>query len=1382
VGWIFGPKRSNRKRLGVSSRVCAPKQGLRAAKLEPSVWRQCRMEPLERRELLSVQPIELGVVYFEAATELDESGDIFHVTFLGGAPGTRLTELRIDTDKLGDGLTIGDALFDTHLGGTGAFGAAPFIILEKNGIDSVIAAVEDGGTLLRLTFTGFDPGETLVFSIDVDEMGFRGPNAVVEGNEFEGSILTASFEAPHYYPASQSARFWDDFDPLLRSTSLELPPDNYVPPGDVPRPVHTAGGFIVLEQIPLPVAIAGTVFEDKNLDGRRGVEEPGIPGVQIQLWRWESDRYVFTGQSQTADSEGRYRFEGLLPGTYQIVELQPAGWFSVAALPGSVADQTRGEAQGTDAIISVSLLGGEVSENNDFAEVRPVSLSGFVYHDANDNGWFDSIEQGIADVTVRAEYLGPLPTESSIYTAVTLGDGSFHFAGLMPGSYRLVETQPGGYLDGRDRSGSAGGLVDDASDTIAPIWLASGESGVDYWFGELMPASISGRVFADRNQNCRLDDGEIVLPGVTIWLLDTQGNRLRSTTTDARGFYRFDRLPPGTYGVEEVQPAGFFDGPERVGSAGGIIQVPDTIRSIELRSGTTGTDYDFCEWESASLSGTVYEDDNNDGIKNSQERGIPGVILTLVDELTGDVVATTVTNSAGAYQFSNLVPFRSYQILETQPSGYLDGIDTPGTAGGTADQSGDRIHQIELLPAVDGRGYNFGELQPASIAGRVFTDRDGNCRLDAGEHPLAGVTIWLLDSSGRRIASTRTDSEGNYRFENLPPGVYGLEEIQPAGFFDGPECIGTAGGWLQGTDRIVGIKLAPGTQATRYNFKEWEPARLSGYVFRDGPSVLSLTGSPLEVLSDNRDGMRTPDDRPIPGVILQLTDAQGRPILGADGQPLRAITDSSGYYEFVNLPPGVYCVFQVHPEGFVDWIDTPGLLGGTAVNPGQPVDPAILEELLVDPRNDAILNIHLRPGDIGTEYNFSEIEVTPLLFPADPPIRETQILVVQPLYLSERVYLAPVYSVEAPPVWRFGPGAGFLEGRTWHLSIVNAGQPRQTSGGTSEMKVASTAGSPTAWSETKMDEGRWEIADSTTGKALRRIQFGLSQAIPLVGDFNGDGKAELAVYQDGIWFIDLNGNGQWDDGDLWIRLGSQADTPVVGDWDGDGKTDIGIFGPAWPGDDQAIAHEPGLPDFANATRGIPKNIPPEVDNAARGWRTLQLTSRGPLRSDLIDHVFAFGHEGHIPVTGDWNGDGVTNIGLFRDGNWWLDTNGNGRWDAEDSIVSFGQPGDRPVVGDWNGDGIDDLGVWRGGVFVMDNDGNRRLTAVDRVFQLGGPQDVPLAGDFNGDGIDDLVVYRPINQPQTSHKVAAFSGSGDPPGQHEGGSTGGVANTAGAILR
>ncbi len=195
-------------------------------------FRTCRVEGMEPRLLLAfeVPPIHLGAVYFEDGSGHDEVGDLIEITFDGGAAGTQLTEIAIQTDKYGDGLSLGDVFFDTRPGGLGAFAPGGPVIIDQTGIDAASFQVLDGGSLLVIQFAGFDAGEKLVFSIDVDEMGALGPNAVAEGNEFEVSQLTATFVAPYFHDAQSSDIFLDYYDFKLASAGLSLPPDDYDPP------------------------------------------------------------------------------------------------------------------------------------------------------------------------------------------------------------------------------------------------------------------------------------------------------------------------------------------------------------------------------------------------------------------------------------------------------------------------------------------------------------------------------------------------------------------------------------------------------------------------------------------------------------------------------------------------------------------------------------------------------------------------------------------------------------------------------------------------------------------------------------------------------------------------------------------------------------------------------------------------------------------------------------------------------------------------------------------------------------------------------------------------------------------------------------------------
>ena len=107
----------------------------------------------------------------------------------------------------------------------------------------------------------------------------------------------------------------------------------------------------------------------------------------------------------------------------------------------------------------------------------------------------------------------------------------------------------------------------------------------------MLPASVSGYVYVDANNNGMFDSGETPIAGVLLTLLDANGKPTGKTaTTDSTGYYHFDNLGPGTYGVGETQPAGYLDGLDAAGTVGGTAHNPgDLIDGIPLGSGTSAT-------------------------------------------------------------------------------------------------------------------------------------------------------------------------------------------------------------------------------------------------------------------------------------------------------------------------------------------------------------------------------------------------------------------------------------------------------------------------------------------------------------------------------------------------------------------------------------------------------------------------------------------------------------------------------------------------------------------------------------------------------------------------------------------------------------------------
>jgi hypothetical protein len=135
-----------------------------------------------------------------------------------------------------------------------------------------------------------------------------------------------------------------------------------------------------------------------------------------------------------------------------------------------------------------------------------------------------------------------------------------------------------------------------------------------------------------------------------------------------------------------------------------------------------------------------------------------------------------------------------------------------------------------------------------------------------------------------------------------------------------------------------------------------------------------------------------------------------------------------------------------------------------------------------------------------------------------------------------------------------------------------------------------------------------------------------------------------------------------------------------------------------------------------------------------------------------------GDASDLPVAGDWNGDSIDTVGVYR--------SSTGVFYLADSnfmpqvvyTAIFGNPGDTPFAGRWtssmNHDGI--------GVFRPTNGLLYQKTSVSNGFSdyfavFGNPGDAAFAGDWNGDGLDAVGVYRP------GTKQWYFSNNGQPSG-------------------
>lgn len=199
--------------------------------------------------------------------------------------------------------------------------------------------------------------------------------------------------------------------------------------------------------------------------------------------------------------------------------------------------------------------------------------------------------------------------------------------------------------------------------------------------------------------------------------------------------------------------------------------------------------------------------------------------------------------------------------------------------------------------------------------------------------------------------------------------------------------------------------------------------------------------------------------------------------------------------------------------------------------------------------------------------------------------------------------------------------------------------------------------------------------------------------VPLAGNMLGDRAAELVVYRRAprsVFLVHRAGRKP-----KRMRLGTATDQPVLGDWDGNGRADVGV----WSADTGRFTLRVGKQSPTTLSFGARSDQPVAGDWDGDG--TWEVGVRSPatgawsLRSaDGSVRTVSLGGAADLPVTGDWDGDGRTDVGVFDQSTATftlrrVDAEGL-TWTAE---VQFGSPGDLPVAGDWDGNATTDIGVW-----------------------------------------------------------------------------------------
>ncbi|MBO0698610.1 MAG: carboxypeptidase regulatory-like domain-containing protein [Zavarzinella sp.] len=349
--------------------------------------------------------------------------------------------------------------------------------------------------------------------------------------------------------------------------------------------------------------IGDKVWRDLNGNGVQDAGEPGLAFVTLQLY--QGDKLVGTTMTNGA---GEYAFnrwnvtngtadpadDGLKANTaYQIrvAADQPA---LVGLRPtlsnqgtGNAGELTDSDATATaaGAVLNFTLGTDELYSNYDIGYTTAATIGNLVWYDANNNGLKDKTETGIPGVTVR---LLDATGKTEIASTTTGADGSYLFTGLLPGTY-VVEVASGNFATGGTLAGTmsstgkpgqtTGGPVEglgmpapnvktDGTDTgimvngaarSQPVTVG-GDAVMDNKavdFGFFHSATLTGKVFIDKNGNGRIDPEDTTgLTNVKVRVAGPAG--VFTASTDATGTYTIGAVPAGVYTVTEVsQPAGY---------------------------------------------------------------------------------------------------------------------------------------------------------------------------------------------------------------------------------------------------------------------------------------------------------------------------------------------------------------------------------------------------------------------------------------------------------------------------------------------------------------------------------------------------------------------------------------------------------------------------------------------------------------------------------------------------------------------------------------------------------------------------------------------------------------------------------------------------------
>lgn len=629
-------------------------------------------------------------------------------------------------------------------------------------------------------------------------------------------------------------------------------------------------------------AVEGTIFVDRSANRVMDGAEAALAGVSVHLMNGSARNILM---STVTDEAGHYSFDRLTPGDYLIRIDAPQGYaFSGAAVgnPLTLGEERDGRGYST----AFELLGGAQATGLDFGLLMPASISGRVWIDADYDGFAGETEAGMRGAIVTLmDANGAVVAEKT-----TIRSGEFFFEDLLPGEYTISVALNEGYVF---TAGGGDSLMDRSDSQSASLYLGKIEMGAakeNILIGAIAPASVSGVVWMDADNDGRRVDGDAGVSGVMVSLTRTSGmdsGKTISVETDASGAYRFDGVMPGEAQIRFELSDGYAFAKNVVGDRRvSCVPVADSTSGqsavFSIDSGASVSGMDAGILPVGVIDGKVWEDAAYDGKIGQDERGIAGARVSLLNAADGTEVATTTTDENGAYAIGFVRP-GAYMLSFELPNGMIFTCDGDGAVGMT-DASVAKTDAFDVAMGQSMSGINAGAIVPASIRGSVNVDANENGLCDENESGLSDAVITIMQG-GTIVTSERTNADGVFEIDSLRPGTYRVRVALPEDAL-----------FAHGTTLALASADAQEGETAEFTLTMGEATEMQPV-----PVVQTATVSGRAWLDTNADGWMDANEPAMTDVTAQLLDESFKVVA-------KTKVAEDGTYRFERLRSGTYAI------------------------------------------------------------------------------------------------------------------------------------------------------------------------------------------------------------------------------------------------------------------------------------------------------------------------------------------------------------------------------------------------------------------------------------------------------------------------------------------